>query len=209
MNLSHGSQHAELGSRSLSRRSEQGCVRRTGETRAQGDPCHELCSSECRSGSSGGNSEGGSQRFSAWFNADFYKIIQRMWWRSCSGLGFLHLVRFVSVTRSVETQLRDVNMSAGRNDGRTTLTCVRTRCLSVGIIVSGDCTRLVALIWTLSIQRPSLWVTGWRRSSSHCQNWVVKVSLWGNSIVWHIYATSDRVANWRVGITRLLVPRPM
>ena len=41
-----------------------------------------------------------------------------------SGLGFLLLERLAGATRCAETQLRDVNMSAGRNGCRTTLSLV-------------------------------------------------------------------------------------
>ena len=74
MNLSHGSQHAELGTRAVARRSRQGCLARVKREHVLIHPTN--CAVH-----------------STWVNADLYKVVQCIWWRSGSGLGFLLLDR--------------------------------------------------------------------------------------------------------------------
>ena len=86
-----------------------------------------------------------------------------MWWRSNSDLGFPLLSRLAGATRSVEAQLRGANVSGIRNGCRTPVSCARTRCLGMVMMVIGT-----AVIWTLSVLRAAVWATVWRRSFSHC-----------------------------------------
>ena len=126
-NLSHASQHAELGTRSVARRSRQGCFGLASETRARVDPPPTNCAVPNAS--------------LAVLSATQVLLLSevRLWSRVSDS------ERLASATRSVETQLRDVNMSAGRNGCRTTLSCARTRCLSMVMMVSWGIVRYLPL----------------------------------------------------------------